>query len=39
MDEQSIKKIKQNMVDFRILDMQLNVSPEALNYHYLMQWR
>ena len=32
MDEQSKKKIKQNMVDFRILDMQLNVSPEALNF-------
>ncbi|WP_339051438.1 ankyrin repeat domain-containing protein [Rickettsiella endosymbiont of Xylota segnis] len=32
MDEQSVKKIKQNMVDFRILDMQLNVSPEALNF-------
>lgn len=32
MDEQNRKKIKQNMVDFRILDMQLNVSPEALNY-------
>lgn len=32
MNEQNRKKIKQDIIDFRILVMQLNLSPEALNY-------